>query len=129
MEGRNTPRHHIGPYGEDLAADYLEKKSYKILQRNYRSRRGEIDIICLDESAENDNKVLVFVEVKARRALEYGIPTESVTVEKVGRIRQAAEVYMMLNEMEEVCCRFDVIGIVFNSGEIQIEHLQDVIDY
>jgi len=129
MEARKTPSQRIGSQGEDIAADYLEKKNYKILQRNYRSRQGEIDIICLDETGDTDDNVLVFVEVKARRVLDYGVPTESVTSEKIGRMRRAAEVYIMLNGLDEVCCRFDVVGIVFNPGETQIEHIQDVIDY
>ncbi|MBX2822780.1 MAG: YraN family protein [Rhodothermaceae bacterium] len=129
MEARKTPSQHTGSHGEDIAADYLEKKRYKIVHRNYRCRRGEIDIICLDETADSGNNVLVFVEVKARRVLDYGAPSESVTTEKIGRMRRAAEVYIMMNGLEEVCCRFDVVGIVFNRGETQIEHIQDVIDY
>ena len=129
MEARKTPSQRVGSQGEDIAADYLEKNDYKIVQRNYRSRRGEIDIICMDESGAAENNVLVFVEVKSRRVLDYGVPTESVTSEKIGRMRQAAEVYLMLNDLDEVSCRFDVIGIVFNPKGTHIEHIQDVIDY
>ena len=95
----------LGDSGERLAAEYYKKHGYKIVARNYRTRMGEIDII-----AEND-KVLVFAEVKTRGENTVAAPAEAVTKQKQRRIIAAAKAYMSENKCEPVM-RFDVIEII-----------------
>jgi putative endonuclease len=93
----------LGKSGEERAAGYLRKKGYDILEKNYRCRFGEIDII-----ASKDG-VLVFVEVKTRSSADYGFGYESVTQSKQGKLVKTAQFYM--SGRAEVPARFDVISI------------------
>ena len=119
----------IGLMGEDIATEYLIKNQHQIIDRNYRTKRGEVDIICQFENPLSGENILVFVEVKARQELQFGLPMEALTSEKMDRVQRAAEVYIMENNLDDVCCRFDVIGIVITPEGHQIEHVQDVLDY
>ncbi len=96
-----------GKTGEDLAASVLVKKGFKILQRNYRYGKGEIDIVA------KDGNVLVFIEVKTRKNLEYGPPETAVTKNKQRQIRKIAEAYLFEKEIGDTDCRFDVVAIQF----------------
>ncbi len=84
--GSNTRR--IGRLGEDLAARYLQSQGYRILERNYRCRDGEIDLVAVDGSC------LVFVEVRTRRSTRFGTPEESVTPWKKDKLLRAAQSYV-----------------------------------
>ncbi len=95
-----------GDVGEILAVNFLKKKNYKILETNFKTKFGEIDIVALD------NKVVVFVEVKRRKTLAYGRPIEAVDFRKQQTIRRVAEFYLMLKKMPLCDCRFDVIEIL-----------------
>ena len=110
----------IGAWGEDLAAAYLIKNGLTILQRNYRTRQGEVDLIATDKST------LVFVEVKTRTNEDYGFPEESVTDEKLDHLQNAAEEYLA-EHLEVKDWRVDVIAIQGkpNESEPQIEWFQD----
>ena len=92
---------------EQIAAQYLEKQGMKIIERNFRrGRNGEIDIIA------RDGKYLVFVEVKYRSGLQYGVPEEAVSFAKQRKIIHAARVYLYRHGRgTDVPCRFDVIGV------------------
>lgn len=103
-----------GAIGENLAAEFLEKNGYLILQRNYRFERGEIDLIA------KDGDELVFVEVKARTSKAFGSPEESVTPEKQEQIRNVAEGYLFENGIEDQPCRFDVVAIRYEKGKPNI---------
>lgn len=106
----------LGREGEEAAAHYLEKKGYKILERNYRWRRGEIDIICKKKS------LIIFVEVKTRRSLLFGDPLEAVDRRKQRQILKVAEKYLVTKKLYgKLDCRFDVI--TFKNNEI--EHIED----
>ena len=96
-----------GSEGEDLAAIFLEHNGYRILERNYRYDRGEIDLIAMEEEE------LVFVEVKARHSTEFGSPEESVTISKEEQMKKVAEGYLAQHQMESQACRFDVVAITF----------------
>lgn len=97
----------IGNRFEEMAAGYLRDTGYVILERNYRSKLGEIDIIA------RDGRILVFVEVKYRMNLEKGDPAEAVHGQKQRRIRNAARMYLYHHQLgEEVPCRFDVVAIL-----------------
>ena len=93
--------------GEALAGKILKKKGYKILKRNYVSKYGEIDIVAYD------NGIICFVEVKTRQSENYGPPELAVTKEKRKRIVRTALNYLMINNIEDTDCRFDVVSILY----------------
>jgi len=114
-----TP-HELGKRGEKLAESYLKKKKYRILERGFKAFGGEIDLIALDKDT------LVFVEVKTRKGLEFGYPQEAVTVQKQKQLQKIAQGYMVKKKLEDINCRFDVIGILFSStGEYSIFHIEN----
>ncbi len=95
----------LGQEGEDQAAKYLVRQGYKILERNYRTRVGEIDLIAL-----HDGEV-VFVEVKTRTTTAYGAPELAVNPQKQRRMIKAALGYIKNMKLHQVPCRFDVVAI------------------
>ncbi len=118
--GGELNRQRIGDRGEALALRYLAKKGYTPVERNYRTRLGEIDLIVRDKGA------LVFVEVKLRRGTGFGDPLEAVTPRKQARIRRVAELYLAEKRAgvdEEV--RFDVVGILLGVGKPKVRHVED----
>lgn len=103
----------IGSDKEHKAADYLKEKGYEILQFNFFSRCGEIDIIARDRG------VLVFVEVKYRKNLAYGLPQEAVTYYKQKALIKTARYYLLTHGYGEyVKCRFDVVAMMPDSMEL-----------
>ena len=108
----------FGKLGEDLAVEYLTSKGYEILERNWRNRHKEIDIIA------KDGQELVIVEVKARQTDEYGEPDIAVTKKKQRMLIAAANAYILKNGLDTET-RFDIISIVAKEGEPQIEHIED----
>lgn len=101
----------IGKLGEALAAEYLCNLGYKLIQRNFRvGRLGEIDIIAKQGS------YICFVEVKTRRGLNYGRPSESVTPDKQRRIIRLANVFLQNNKMLQNDVRFDVVEVLLEKG-------------
>ena len=95
----------LGNDYEDKACEYLLSEGYEILDRNFRSKKGEIDIVARDKN------VLVFIEVKYRRSKEYGYSAEAVNTKKQMVIYRVAEVYLAYKkEYYGMPCRFDVIG-------------------
>lgn len=118
---KNNQRQIFGAWGESPAAAFLEKNGLKILARNYRTAKGELDLIARD--GEN----LVFVEVKTRKNLDFGYPEEAVTPIKIEHLIEAAEAYM-LEHLEEQSWRLDVIAIEGKQGQDnpEIEWFQDV---
>ncbi len=108
-----------GTIGEDLAVDFLQKKGYRILQRNYRFEHGEIDIVAEDGNA------LVFVEVKARRSKQFGEPEDAITPQKCEKIRATADGYLFENNIDDKECRFDVIAIDYQGDKTEIRHIID----
>lgn len=112
----------LGVNGEDYAARYLESAGYRILERNYRIRSAEIDLI-----AERDG-VIVFIEVKTRRTKKFGRPAEAVTLFKQKKIIEAASVFMQRAEYAQSACRFDVIEIFFEGGDWHINHIENAFE-
>ena len=108
-----------GKAGEDLAASFLENRGFKIIARNYRFERGEIDLI----AEEGDE--LVFVEVKARRSTIFGAPEDAVTERKQEQVHTVADGYLFERDIENRPCRFDVIAIEFKNGKAEIRHIQN----
>jgi putative endonuclease len=95
----------LGKAGEDRAAQFLSRRGYRILERNYRTRNGEIDLIALHEGT------VVFVEVKTRTSDAYGAPELAVTPRKQQRMIKAALGYIKYQKLHQVPCRFDVVAI------------------
>jgi len=109
-----------GKIGEQLATDYLKKNGFLIIERNYRQKCGEIDIIA------RDKKTLVFIEVKTRKSNKFGSPFEAVTTRKQQQIARTAQNYLFRNKLFNKSARFDVIGITFSrSGKPSIELIQN----
>ncbi len=108
----------LGIYGENLAVNYLIKKGYRIIERNYRFKKNEVDIICLD------NEILVIVEVKTRQTAEIGEPWRAVTRNKQKQIIQVANHYLQYNQIDRET-RFDIVSIVHNSYRTDIEYIPD----
>lgn len=110
----------IGNLGEDLAVSFLEGKRYRILERNYRCKGGEVDIVARDPR----DKSLVFVEVKARRDLSYGVPQLAVTPFKQRQISKAALTWLAKHRQQDTDARFDVIAILLaDGGTPTIDHI------
>jgi putative endonuclease len=110
----------LGKSGERIALRYLKNKKFKILAQNFRLFRGEIDIIALDINT------LVFVEVKTRKSIDFGLPEESVTPSKQKQIKRIAQGFLMRNNLQDAECRFDVISIHLDQGQgYRIRHIQN----
>jgi len=111
----------LGRQGENFAALHLRRKKYRIIERNYRTKLGEIDIIA------SIGNTLVFCEVKTRLSQEYGHPLESITPQKQRTIKKVAELYLasQSNLKQYDTVRFDVITLL-QEGKIQkLEHIED----
>jgi putative endonuclease len=111
----------LGKEGEDRAAQFLVKQGYRILERNYRTRNGEIDLITLHEGA------VVFVEVKTRTNDAYGAPELAVNARKQGRMIKAALGYIKYKKLHQVPCRFDVVAISSSAGQ-PVELIQNAFE-
>ena len=113
-----SPRSRLGAQGEAIAAAHLEAKGMSVIDRNYRSRYGEVDLVA------RDGDTFVFVEVKARRGTTYGTPEESVTRVKRERLTLTAELYLQAHGIEQSAWRIDVVGIALNAdGPAVINHV------
>jgi len=117
-------RQRLGQRGEDLAAAFLTGKGYKILNRNYSCRLGEIDIIARD--SEN----LVFIEVKTRSSNAFGSPAAAVTLRKQRQISKVAQTYLQANKLCDIPARFDVVSIIINNeSNSEIELIPNAFDH
>lgn len=117
----NENQREKGKYAEELAEEYLIKKGYSIINRNFHfGRYGEIDIIaCIDE-------ILVFVEVKARWTKLFGTAEESITSKKIMSLRRVAEGYLYTHKIQNRACRFDTIAIDGSVKPPIINHIENV---
>lgn len=108
-----------GFLGEDLASKALINKGFKILERNFSNKFGEIDIITKDQD------VLVFVEVKAKKGTDFGLPEEMINAHKLQKIRRMAEVYM---NGKNLPCRIDIVAITLSETNelLQLNHYENV---
>lgn len=109
----------IGTKYEEIAMEYLLKKGYSQLGKNYYSLYGELDLICKDEKKDE----LVFVEVKYRKDLRYGSGLESITVSKQKKLIKTAAIYLREKKIKDIPYRFDIISIL---GD-KIEHIENAI--
>ena len=115
-----TYKQRTGNKGEDYACDLLVEKNFEIIKRNYRYGHGEIDIVA------KDGDVLVFVEVKTRKNLEFGPPILGVTKAKQRQVRKIAEAYLIEHNISDTDCRFDVVGVLLQGNEQPIiDHIEN----
>ena len=108
-----------GNRGEDVALRYLLSRGFQLVERNYRTRYGEVDLVLRQAGT------LVFVEVKWRSNLDYGSPVEAVDQRKQQAIRSMAEQYLAEKEPDFEEIRFDVVGILGGTGHTEIEYVKD----
>ncbi|RJQ35721.1 YraN family protein [Candidatus Microgenomates bacterium] len=110
-----------GKKGEEIAESFLRKKGYKIIERNFRIKGGEIDII-----ASKDN-VLVFVEVKTRKSAEFGSPLEAITYWKLKSLIKTAQYFKLSHPNLPEQLRIDAVSVELSDGkEIKIEHIENI---
>jgi putative endonuclease len=105
----------IGVRGEDLACAELERQGLQVLERNWRCRLGEIDIVAVEAGA--NGLTMVFCEVKCRSGLGFGHPLEAITFTKRRTLRQLAAVWMRQHRVKASAIRLDAIGVVLAPGE------------
>ncbi|RKY89283.1 YraN family protein [candidate division KSB1 bacterium] len=110
----------IGRYGEDIACNYLRKRGYKIIERNFRRSDGEIDIVAEFQGT------LVFIEVKTNKKGGFGEPEFRVTQKKQKQIGKMANIYLQEMNLYNIDCRFDVLAIKLEKdGFVKINHIKD----
>lgn len=110
-----------GNKGETLAVEYLQKKGYKIIERNFRTRFGEIDIVC------QNAQTLIFVEVKTKIGHDFGEPEEMVNKKKISQVKKMGEVYLQ-GKGGDFLCRVDAVAVVLKEdGTVErLEHYEAV---
>lgn len=111
----------LGRYGEELAARFLMTRGWKILDRNWRSSAGELDIVATRD------QVLVICEVKTRRSMRFGSPLEAVTPQKLQRLRRLAGMWIAEHSEHAGSIRIDVISVlVDDAGLTRVQHVEGV---
>lgn len=120
-------RKNLGQHGEGIIENYLKTNGYQLIERNYRKRFGEIDLIFKDP---NQNEI-VFVEVKTRKSNRFGPPEEAVTPEKIRKIEKTAQMWLEENKSVDILWRIDIIALKINEKNnayrnTNITHMKNV---
>jgi putative endonuclease len=116
-------RQTLGRAAEEAAAAFLRAAGLAVVERNVRFRQGEIDLVC------RDGGVVVFVEVKCRRAGWDAAPAAAVSWHKQRRLTRLAQHYLKWRRLERVRCRFDVVSVVQSDrGTLEIRHVRSAFD-
>ncbi|TRX58685.1 YraN family protein [Fulvivirga sp. M361] len=118
MLKQTSDKNETGRYGEQLAAKHLEASNYKIVQRNWRYKRSEIDII-----AKKDD-LLVFVEVKTKHSVAFGNPEDAVDEKKASNVMKGAEQFVFETDWHQDI-RFDIIAVQLTRSGHKLFHLED----
>ena len=120
--GVTNPRAALGRWGEQVAAEHLLAKGLVVLDRNWRCREGELDIVATDGAC------LAIVEVKTRSGPGYGPPAEAVTARKQARLRRVAQQWLSQHRVGWVEVRFDVVAVVADrrTAAVSVQHLVGV---
>ena len=108
--------------GEDKACNFLQKKGFKIIERNFRKGYGEIDIIAID-SSNQEEKTLVFVEVKTRKSNSFGSPLEAITPWKLKSLIRTAQFYKLIHPNLPDNMRIDAVSIILSSNN-EVEDIE-----
>lgn len=109
----------IGAKGEDIASSYLTSKGYRIIDRNFQTKLGELDIIA------EKGEFIIFIEVKYRSNLSFGYPYEAVNSHKLFKLQKMVEVYMVTNKVKKQP-KVEVLSIWDENGETKIKHYTDL---
>ena len=117
-----TPARRRGDLGDDAAARYLESRGYRVLERNWRYRQWELDLIC------RDGDTVVFVEVQTRAAKTMGIPADGLNRKKQARLVKAASQYLTRNNLWDEPCRFDLAAVIDTGTSMDVEHIENAFD-
>ena len=115
-------RSRLGQEGEEIACRLLKKKGYKIIERNYKSFLGEIDIIA------RDGRTLTFVEVKTRKTPDLGTAKGAVGPRKQRKLSMVALDYLNRRALSDQSARFDVVAVIIHGGEEQVELVRNAFD-
>lgn len=114
-----TERRKTGDIGEEAAANYLVKKGYSIIARNFKCKTGELDIVAM-----NSEGILAFVEVKSRKSTDYGLPCQAVSEKKRQRLIRTAQFFLLKNpQLRRFQPRMDIIELLRVDGQVYIRHL------
>lgn len=116
------PKNSLGGKGEKEASKYLKKKGYDIVENNCRIGGSEIDIVAVKDD------FLVFIEVKSRSSIEYGLPEEFVDKRKRSKIISGARLFSVRKKYRDMFIRFDIISVVFSGGKYNIDHLENAFE-
>lgn len=106
--------------GEEIAVKYLRKLGYEIIDRNFRARNTELDVVAVH------NNILVFVEVKTRTSNQFGTPLEQITYWKLKSLIKAAQFYKLTHKNLPDLMRIDAVSVQYNSNGPAVEHLQNI---
>ncbi len=109
----------LGRSGEDVAERFYRKRGFRVLERNFRCKAGEIDLIA------RRGPVVVFCEVKTRRTDAFGDPAEAVRYGKQARLKRLAAMWLAQRRMGAVDIRFDVLSVIVRHGRSQVRHIPD----
>lgn len=115
-------RQKFGEKGEEIAVRHLKKEGYKIIETNYRTKLGEIDIIAKDKDT------IVFAEVKTRKSVQFGDPKQAVTIQKQKKISRVALCYLKATGQSAARARFDVVGVISNRDKDQVEIIKNAFE-
>ena len=110
----------FGTIGEKIAQNYLKNNGYEIIETNFYTKKGEIDIISQKDTC------IVFFEIKTRNNLEYGTPAMAVDFTKKMHIKNSAKIYIHTNKLYGWNVRFDVIEVIIKNGKCKINHIKDI---
>ena len=116
------PRQRLGAEGERAAEHFLRRQRYAIVERNYRCRLGEVDLIALDR------RTVVFIEVKTRTRPGFGSPLEAVDARKQHQIRRAAQHYLTEKRLHQRDARFDVVGVWWEGDAVRCELVKNAFE-
>lgn len=111
----------LGNSGEQIAVEYLEKIGFKILNRNFYCKQGEIDIVA------RDGDEVVFIEVKTRTNTNFGNPSEAVDYRKQKHIYKSAKYFLCKYKMLDAHIRFDVVEVLVKDGRFNVNHIKQII--
>ncbi|MCL4804730.1 MAG: YraN family protein [Anaerolineae bacterium] len=116
-------RRRLGAWGEKVAAVHLEAAGYLIVERNWRCREGEIDLVA------QDGDIVVFVEVKTRRGRDFGAPEEALTPHKAQKLTQLGQQYMAAHDLDDVDWRIDLVAVELDADGrlLRCEHIPNAV--
>lgn len=122
-ERRPDPRRRLGQWGENVAALHLEAGGLALVERNWRCRSGEIDLVA------RDGETIVFVEVKTRRGRDFGAPEEALTAHKAKKLMQLGEIYMAEHELDDVNWRIDLVAVELDESGLLLrcDHIPNAV--